>query len=328
VRNIYSQGLLLLVMAITSGCSAVYALKTTPDIVNLKPEQPRNYQLSLDVKLAGKEYHIDYSWACEQKSHYTGAVGRWVLSWQSDPIIVAKQIDKGVTLLFAQPNSAFCIENSTANFTPKIIATGGEELPLRVSFFDARHDSKRNQVISAVVLKGSVTRVDSPSALGAMTSQEQYLAKSFMRHMSNYISREVVVVSEAAWSEDKELASILNKLTKTTRAMDLLPKNQRGSGFFRFNEPNAFSVLPDPQGRRNDSLVAYYSPPLVRGELKLDSNTPVWEPMDFRYEPNQREAPSKFCYRDECVDLEGRTNDIYFSSTRELIRVMHWSLGL
>jgi len=319
--NLYRHCVLLVTVFLCTGCMAGAAIITYPESLKLNPEPPRNYELSLDILVASKSYHIDYSWNCEQKKHFTASVMRWVLSWRSEFKVVAKQIDDGMTLFFRQPSSAYCASDS-ANFIPKVLLTNGENQPTSATFFVARYDTKESKVVSDAVVQGIVRRVQAPSILGKMTSKEEDLAISLTSRLDYYVSRNVSVAAEAAWTINSELDQIFSKLTETTRAMDLLPKNSRRSGIFQFIAWKSY-----PKGWKSPEPLRHYAPILHEGRLVLDGQPLEAKSRVFRFESGGgSENTIEFCYLGQCLPLEGAFNEIYYPTSRELVSVSRSNL--
>ena len=120
-----------------SGCMTTAAIIELPQRGALTPAAPRYYELSLDLTLHAKPYHIDYSWSCEQRKVFTASVMQWVLRWKSDFKIVAKGFPDGLVVYFWQPSSAYCVDNTT-KIVPRIVVASDETTPVTVALFGTR----------------------------------------------------------------------------------------------------------------------------------------------------------------------------------------------
>ncbi len=304
---------LVVAVLICAGCMSSAALVTYPESLKLRSEPLRYYELSIDLSVEGAPYHIDYSWACEQQKVFTASKMKWVLRWKSERKLVARQVEDGKIFYFMQPD--YC-GTDTANLVPQILMTNGEAKPTSAIYFDIRYAPEISKAVSEIVTRAVARKVPAPSTLGKMTAEEADMAASMSNRLSSYVSREVSVASAEAWQVNKELVKLFSTLTKTTRAIDILPAKFSGT-FFKFG-----AVIKPAKGWKLPEPVRRYDPVFRKGQLVLDGKLVETKGKIFHLESGDACKDSvEFCYLGQCLPVKGIVNEIYYPATRELVSV-------
>lgn len=311
---------------ILSGCLAAGAVITSPSSLKLKEEDPRFFNLTLNVEIGNAKYKIDYSWSCKQEKIYNANVG-WALQWKSERKLVAKELDKDLTVYFLQPSAGHCFGDSE-NYSPSVLIGKGNIEPTILWVHNWDKDTKAKFDIDVFAV-GGIRRTDHLFKSGEMNDRELSRARWLEDSWKNYAENVVTIVPESAWSTNKSLVDMFSKIYSPTSAYELYTRENPKAMVFGFISQHGSSRWEDPlKSARN------YAPkdaPKVgqNGELTVDTGLPVIRRFEYKYEKESlRKNRKVFCYFGECVNITDRYNEIYFPSRKELIVISNAGLRL